>query len=210
MHSMLIRTESIKENTMNDVKTKKETMRSQAKRARGLLSLDIGECKSLCSNFFSNIETNKNTVVAAYLPIERELDTHPLIDELLDKGITVALPVIQNNSRILKFVEFTNDTQLTKGKLNTCHPVINDQTQYLLPDIFIVPLLAFDRRGNRLGFGGGYYDATLAHYKKDKDIIAVGLAYAEQACLFNLPSEDHDIKMDLIITPQGTHSFKGE
>ncbi len=192
---------------MNDLKTNKETMRTEAKRARLLLSLDIGECKTLRHHFFFNIETNKNSVVAAYLPIDREIDTTPLIDELLDKGVTVVLPVVQKNSRILKFVEFTNDTELTSGAFGVCHPLINENTEYLSPDIFIVPLLAFDRKGCRLGFGGGYYDATLAHYKKDKDVVAVGLAYAEQACLFNLPSEKHDIKMDYIITQQGAFDF---
>ncbi len=180
-------------------KSQKETMRTEAKRARGLLSMDAGEHKALCSNFFDNIEITKDSVVAAYLPIDRELDTHMLIDELWSRGASVVLPVIQEDSRILKFAKFNNGTKLKKGKFGVVQPA---DTQYLSPDIFIVPLLAFDRKGNRLGFGGGYYDATLAHYKKDKDIIAIGLAYAEQACLFNLPAEDHDIKMDWIITQQ--------
>ena len=65
-----------------------------------------------------------------------------------------------------------------------------------------MPLLAFDRRGHRLGYGEGYYDATLADLRARKKVIAVGLAYAQQAILFNLPAEDHDQPLDWIITPQ--------
>ncbi len=189
---------------MDNIKTQKETMRVEAKRARGLLSMDAGGHKALCSNFFDNIKITKDSVIAAYLPIGRELDTHMLIDELWSRGASVVLPVIQENSHILKFAKFTNNTELKKGKFGVVQPT---DTQYLSPDIFIVPLLAFDRKGNRLGFGGGYYDSTLAHYKKDKDILAIGLAYAQQACLFNLPLQEHDIKMDWVITQQDAHSF---
>ncbi len=187
------------------VKAQKELIRGEAKRARGLLSMGVNEQRALCSNFFDNIEITKDSVVAAYLPIDRELDTNMLIDELWCRGANVVLPVVQEGSHILKFARFDDRSKLEKGKFGTIQPIIK---QYLSPNIFIVPLLAFDRKGNRLGFGGGYYDATLAHYKKNKDIIAIGLGYAEQACLFNLPAEDHDVKMDWIITQQGAHSFK--
>ena len=65
------------------------------------------------------------------------------------------------------------------------------------------------RRDRRigLGFGGGYYDATLADFRLRKKILAVGVAYAQQACLFNLPSEDHDVRMDWVITQQQAYSF---
>ena len=86
-------------------------------------------------------------------------------------------------------------------------PVVHEGTQWLEPDVVIVPLLAFDRRGYRLGQGGGYYDATLADLRAKKNIIAVGLAYAQQACLFNLPVEEHDQKLDWVVTPQGAQEF---
>ena len=171
--------------------------------------MDASEHDALCANFFDNINISKDSVVAAYWPIERELDTHFIIDEILDRGAKLALPVIDKDTRILKFAQYTHSSELVSGAFGVCHPIVNEQTQWLSPEIFIVPMLAFDRRGARLGFGGGYYDATLAHYKKDKDIIAVGLAYAEQACLFNLPTEDHDIKMDWVITQQSAHNYKG-
>ncbi len=188
-------------------KTEKEVFRAEAKKARSLLGLNPQEHKSLHTHFFQNIEVNESTVIASYWPKERELDTQDLIDECLNRGARVALPVIQKGSRILKFVQYTNNTDLITGAFGVHHPPISEATQWLEPDIFMVPLLAFDRRGYRLGFGGGYYDATLAHYKNKKETTAIGLGYAQQACLFNLPVEDHDVKMDWIITQQNAQNY---
>lgn len=77
----------------------------------------------------------------------------------------------------------------------------------ILPDIVLVPLLAFDRRGHRLGYGKGYYDTALADLRAQKDIRAIGVGYGEQAVLFNLPSEPHDQKLDMMITPHGITDF---
>ena len=76
------------------------------------------------------------------------------------------------------------------------------------PDILIVPMLAFDRKGIRLGQGGGYYDATLETLRNKKTIQAIGVAYASQAVLFTLPAEAHDQKMDYILTPQGITDYR--
>ncbi len=191
-----------------NLKIQKEALRAEAIRARGLLTLNASEHEVLCSNFFDNIEINDGTIVAAYWAKDRELDTQILIDECLERCITIALPVIQDNDRILKFAGYDNNTDMVNGKFDIPHPVINEDTKWLEPDIFLLPLLAFDRKGNRLGFGGGYFDATLEHYKAKKNILAIGIAYAEQACLFNLPSEEHDIKMDWVITQQNAQDFR--
>jgi len=79
---------------------------------------------------------------------------------------------------------------------------------YIDPDILLIPLLAFDQRGARLGYGKGHYDATLAELKKRKQITAIGIGYAQQAVLFKLPSEDHDEELDMVITPQFVKRFR--
>ena len=192
---------------VNDIQTQKETLRAEAKRARSLLSLDASEYQALTRNFFDNIDISNNAVIAAYWPKGRELDTQIIIDECLDRGANVSLPVIEKDSRVLKFARYTHNAEMIEGDYKICHPVINENTEWLEPDTFLVPLLAFDRKGNRLGYGGGYYDTTLAHYKNQQEITAVGLGFAKQACLFNLPSEEHDIKMNWIITEKGAQSF---
>ena len=186
-----------------DTKAQKDIMREQAKRTRSMLNnLDSVAQKNLCQNFFDNIEVSEGTCVASYWSIDRELDTSILMEEMLGKGIKVALPIVEKGSRILKFAEWSNDTPMSIGAYKIPQPEIDDNTAWLEPDIFLVPMLAFDRQGARLGYGGGYYDSTLEEYRNKKEILAIGLAYAEQACLFHLPSEDHDQKMDWIITEQ--------
>lgn len=191
----------------DDLKIKKQALRAEAKRARGLMSLNADGQKQLCDNFFNAVPLSKDMVIGAYWPKGRELDTHILMDECLDRGHVVALPVIEDDTRILKFARWHSGIDIEHGKYNIGQPVADTNTQWLEPDIFLVPMLAFDRRGYRLGFGGGYYDTTLHHYKDKKDILIVGLAYAQQACLFNLPAEEHDIKMDWLITEQDALSF---
>jgi 5-formyltetrahydrofolate cyclo-ligase len=189
---------------MNEnLKAQKNLMREQAKRTRGVLnSLDSQQQKKLGQNFFDNIEVSEDVCVASYWSVDRELDTSILMDELLDRGVKVALPIVEKGSRFLNFAQWKADTPMSIGAYNIPQPEIDEKTVWLEPDIFLVPMLAFDRRGNRLGYGGGYYDFTLAEYRNKKNVLAVGLAYAEQACLFNLPTEEHDQKMDWIITEQ--------
>jgi 5-formyltetrahydrofolate cyclo-ligase len=76
------------------------------------------------------------------------------------------------------------------------------------PDMVLAPLLAFDQKGYRLGYGGGYYDATIQALRKQKEITYIGVGYAEQAVLFKLPREAHDIPLDYMLTPQGVIDFK--
>jgi len=184
-----------------DMKAQKDSLREQAKRTRSMLnSLDTRKQKDLCRNFFDNIGIKEDVCVASYWPIDRELDTSILMEELLERNIKVALPIVEKGSRILKFAQWGIDMPMCVGAYNIPHPEVNEQTVWLEPDIFLVPMLAFDRRGNRLGYGGGYYDSTIAKYRENKNVIAVGLAYAEQACLFHLPAEEHDQIMDWVIT----------
>lgn len=193
---------------MNDnLFSEKQALRAEAKRARGLLSLDAAQQDNLCALFFEHINVNDTMSVGAYWPKGRELNTLILIEALIEKGVKVAIPVIQPESRVLKFARWHDGISMVNGLFDIPHPVIDDKTQWLEPDIFLVPLLAFDRQGYRLGYGGGYYDSTLDHYKQNKKITAVGLGYAKQACLFSLPKEDHDVKMDWIITEQNATRF---
>lgn len=191
----------------DNMTAKKDVLRAEALRARGLLSLSSGEDELFRKLFFGNLKPKEGQIIAAYWPKGREFDTQSVIDECLERGLKIALPIVQKDSRILKFALWDQSIDLIKGEYGILHPVLDESTEFVSPDIFLVPLLAFDRRGYRLGFGGGYYDATLAFYQDEKEISTVGVAYAQQACLFNLPTENHDIKMDWIITQQNAHKY---
>ncbi|MGH1376886.1 MAG: 5-formyltetrahydrofolate cyclo-ligase [Alphaproteobacteria bacterium] len=191
----------------DNMTAKKDVLRAEALRARGLLSLSSGEDELFRKLFFGNLKPKEGQIIAAYWPKGREFDTQSVIDECLERGLKIALPVVQKDDRILKFALWDQSIDLIKGEYGILHPVLDESTEFVSPDIFLVPLLAFDRRGYRLGFGGGYYDTTLAFYQGEKEISTVGVAYAQQACLFNLPTENHDIRMDWIITQQNAHKY---
>jgi 5-formyltetrahydrofolate cyclo-ligase len=188
----------------DDIKARKQMLREEAVRTRGLLSLSNDELSQFSRLFFDNIPLAEDAIVAGYWPMDREFDVRLVLEEILSKGVRVVLPVVE---KVLRFARCHQDIDLVVGAYGINHPVMNEDTEFLDPDVVIVPMLAFDRRGGRLGFGGGYYDATLADFRLRKKILAVGVAYAQQACLFNLPSEEHDVRMDWVITQQQAYSF---
>lgn len=187
--------------------TKKDGLRAEAKRARSLMSLNADQQERLCDNFFHNITVSDGDIIAAYWPKGRELDTSIIIEKCFEKNLDIALPIVEKGTRVLKFALLNHKFELEEGEYSIMQPVQNETTQYVQPNIFIVPLLAFDRSGYRLGYGGGYYDATLSHYSENGKIISIGLAYAQQACLFNLPRDEHDMKLDWVITEQSALKF---
>ncbi len=145
-------------------------------------------------------------IVSAYWPLGNEFDVRYMIDDLLKAGVRVALPVASKTSREMQFAPWDGKSALVKGDWGIMVPNTQERVE---PDILLVPFLAFDTKGNRMGRGAGHYDATIAALRAKKDILAVGVGYAAQAVLFNLPVEEHDQKLDMIITPAGVHDFRG-
>lgn len=186
---------------MND----KEAFRTEAIRHRDFIDPLDDNPEDAVTHFMEALKPQKGQIVAGYWPKGREFDTHPILDEVMKIGCTVALPVIQKDSRVLKFVKWEEGDELTEGPFGVLQPTAID---FIDPDIVLVPLLAFDRHGYRLGYGGGYYDATIADLRSRKEIIAAGVAYGQQAVLFNLAIEAHDQQMDWIITPQNAIKHK--
>ena len=179
----------------------KATLREEAIRFRNTIDPSSEDTEEFITEFLECLKPQPGQVVALYWPKGREFDTGPLIDQLLKQGITCGLPVIQKDSKKLRFAKWDESMPLAPGLFDVMQPVVDDKTIWLDPDIVVVPMLAFDRHGYRLGYGGGYYDTTLEALRARKTIQAVGIGYSAQAVLFNLPSEPHDQKMDWIITP---------
>ncbi|MGB4056585.1 MAG: 5-formyltetrahydrofolate cyclo-ligase [Alphaproteobacteria bacterium] len=186
----------------------KQHLRLEARRHRARMDIRGEDPVVAADLFFKSINPSKGQVVAAYWPTGSEFDSRPLIERLLEAGIECALPMTQKDMRALRFAKWDDAMTLQKGAHNVMEPIADETTVWLEPDIIIVPLLAFDRRGYRLGQGGGHYDATLAAMRLKKKIVAVGLGYSQQACLFNLPVEAHDEKLDWVITPLGAQDFR--
>jgi 5-formyltetrahydrofolate cyclo-ligase len=139
------------------------------------------------------------TVVSVYWPIRSELNTRPLIDALADKGYRVVLPVMRKVRHPLIFRDFAPGDDLAKGPFGLSEPAADKTARD--PDILFSPLAAFDRKGYRLGYGGGIYDATLAALRSKKRVTAIGVAYACQET-DRVPTEPHDQRLDFLLTEQ--------
>ena len=184
----------------------KSELRLEAERVRAALVLNGNEAEDAAALFMKSFTVHPGQVVALYWPVRRELDPLPLMEELHGKGVVTALPVIVPGQGYLNFVPYDGRHPLTPGPQGIPQP----HGVPVIPQLILVPLLAFDRRGYRLGYGGGHYDRTVAKLRADgHNIVTVGYAYAEQICLFPLPSEPHDIRLDLVVTPQHVHDFRG-
>jgi len=179
----------------------KTSLREEAMRFRNTIDPQSEDVDQVVAEFFECLKPQPGQVVALYWPKGKEFDTGPLIEALLKQGVGCALPVIQKGSKELKFAKWDDSIPLVLGIYDVMQPQVSDTTQWVDPDIVVVPMLAFDRQGHRLGYGGGYYDTTLEALRSRKTVRAVGIGYSAQAVLFNLPSEPHDQKMDWIITP---------
>ena len=185
----------------------KQALREQARKHRASMNPFLEDPEHASDLFFETIKPDQKKVIASYCPKGKEFDALCVLEEGIEKGHQTVLPVIQKDSRILRFHTWKKQTSMKANKYGIEEPVDSEE---LIPDIIIVPLLAFDRKGTRLGQGGGYYDATLKHLREQKDVLAVGMAYSTQAVLFNLPREDHDEPLDWVITPKQAHYFERE
>ena len=140
--------------------------------------------------------------VAGYWPVRGEIDPRPLLRLLHARGCALALPALLRDGGGMEFRFWTPDTGLVAGAFSI--PVPPPQGGVMAaPDILLVPLLAFDRRLYRLGYGGGHYDRALARLRRAKpETLAFGLAFAAQET-GPLPREAHDQPLDGVLTPSG-------
>jgi 5-formyltetrahydrofolate cyclo-ligase len=139
------------------------------------------------------------TAVSGYLPIRDEIDPLPAMRALIARGLRVAVPVIAAKATPLGFREWTPDGAMVSGPFGTRAPATGG---WMTPELLIVPLLAFDRAGHRLGYGGGYYDRTIAGLRDAGPVRAVGIAYAGQE-VARVPVEETDAPLDAVVTEAG-------
>ena len=140
--------------------------------------------------------------LAGYMPIRTEISPLPAMEEASAHG-PVGVPVIQGEAQPLKFSRWSPDGPLREGPFGAQVPEKDD---YFYPEILIVPLVAFDRAGNRLGYGGGFYDRTLEGLRQRGGCLAIGFAYSAQEAA-ELPLEPTDQPLDMIVTEAEILSF---
>lgn len=133
--------------------------------------------------------------LAGYMPIRTEIDPLPAMEEAAAHGV-VGVPVIQGEGLPLKFSRWRPGAEMVDGPFGARVPAVAD---FFDPEILIVPLVAFDARGGRLGYGGGFYDRTLERLRRHGAVLAIGFAYdAQQAEA--LPLEPTDQPLDMVVT----------
>lgn len=138
--------------------------------------------------------------LAGYLPIRSEIDPVPV---MAAHGGPVGVPVIVGAGQALEFHRWTPDCALIEGPFRALIPV---EAQPMVPRVLVVPLVGFDARGFRLGYGGGFYDRTLAGLRAAGPVLALGFAYGAQE-LPEVPTDAYDQPLDGVVTEDGLRRF---
>lgn len=147
----------------------------------------------------------RGRVFSAYWPIKGEPDLRPLMAELHRAGVTVALPLVETKAAPLTFRRWTPETRMVRGDWSI--PVPPPDAPIVTPDIALAPLMGWTASGYRLGYGGGYFDRTLAALTPKPFVIGIGFEAAQLSTIYPQP---HDIPLDLILTEFGARSEQTE
>ena len=154
----------------------------------------------LAAQVFPVQPTATQKIVSAFYPYKSEIDTRPLLGKLAGEGWTTCLPIVIALGEPLIFRRWLPGEPTVPGVWDIPRPT--DDAPLLEPDVLLVPLMAFDRQGFRLGYGGGFYDRTLEQLRAKKSIIAIGVAYAAQE-IDAVPHGPHDQPLDYVMTEAG-------
>ncbi|WP_017931679.1 5-formyltetrahydrofolate cyclo-ligase [Robiginitomaculum antarcticum] len=181
---------------MSLIALEKTRARLQAKAIRGAVTSNhAGASIELINHFPAG--TFQNAIIGGFWPMGDEIDILPLMSALLEMGHTIALPAVTRKNHPLEFRRYHIGDALERGPHGTRQPPKSSET--LRPNLILMPLLAFTHLGERLGYGGGYYDRTLAKLRESHDVFACGVAYAAQEAQI-LPTEPHDMRLNGILT----------
>jgi 5-formyltetrahydrofolate cyclo-ligase len=147
-----------------------------------------------------------SAIVSGFMPLKTEIDPLPLMRKLADAGAKLALPVVAGRGKPLIMRAWQWGEPLAAGPWGLREPKL--EAAEVEPDILLVPLLAFDRAGHRIGYGAGYYDMTIALLRARKPVTAVGIAFAAQE-ISAVPTTSRDARLDLVLTEREVIAFKG-
>jgi 5-formyltetrahydrofolate cyclo-ligase len=188
----------------SDIENRKRLMRAEARARRDRVSAAEREKaarilseKSEILRDFSGILRDVACVLAAYLAVRGEIDCMPLVARLAGGGWRIALPVVTADGVPLAFHAWTPGDPTTPGRFGIPQPAAASP---VTPSVLLVPLLAFDRRCHRLGYGGGHYDRTLAALRAKGPVTAIGLAFDAQE-VPDIPAGPYDQPLDCVLTP---------
>ena len=145
-------------------------------------------------------------IVSGFSPLRTEINPIPLMRKLADRGVQLALPVVAGKGQPLIMRAWRFGEPLDSGVWGIREPKAD--APEVAPDILLVPLLAFDRDGHRIGYGAGYYDMTIGTLRAIKPVVAVGIAYAAQE-IASVPVAPRDARLDLVLTEREIIDLRG-
>ncbi len=161
-------------------------------------------------NYFKNLSINQNKflkflksndltnkIIGGYYTYNYEIDVVKILKFLENKNYKISLPKIKKKNQ-MNFFEWSFNEPLSISKYGIPEPL---SKKIIIPDILMIPLVAFDKDLNRVGYGGGYYDRYLAKFEKKKKIIKIGIAYSFQK-IQKIPTDKYDIKLDYVVTEE--------
>ena len=192
--------------TMATGEESKATLRREALARREALPADLraAAAQAIAARPFP-VAVQPGTTVSGFIPLKSEINALPLMRKLTESGAKLALPVVAGRGEPLIMRSWAFGERLRAGGWGISEP--DADAPEVDPDILIVPLLAFDRRGHRIGYGAGYYDITIAALRAKKPIVAVGIAYAAQE-VDTVPITPRDARLDLVLTENETIAFR--
>jgi 5-formyltetrahydrofolate cyclo-ligase len=149
------------------------------------------------------VAKRRSAAVGLYWPIKHEINLLPWVNELARRGVVLCLPVVVTPKAPLEYWRWAQGEALARGIWNIPVPAHRD---VVLPDLMLAPLVGFDRANYRLGYGGGYFDRTLASLRQRPMVVGVGYAFSALETIFPQP---HDIPMDAMLT-EGTEGLPSD
>jgi len=177
----------------------KSTLRAAAREKR--LSLKRADFPAAIAHHAESLNLAKGTILGGYHALPDEADPALLLERLVELGCHIAYPRVAGKGLPLEFHRVPDGEVLAPGAFGIHEPL--DTWPRITPRVLLVPLLAFDSKGHRLGFGGGFYDRTIALL----NVPAIGIAYAGQQTE-SLPAEEHDAKLNAVLTEKGLTRFR--
>lgn len=185
---------------MNVEEKSAERNRARARRAAAHAKHGARAGEQLALHGLEFLAVEPCAIVSGFFAIRDEIDPAPLLRRLAARGHPLCLPVVQGKDQPLVFRAWAPGDEMASATWGIAEP-LPSRSEYE-PDVVLVPLLAFDAQGYRLGYGGGFYDRSLQRLRKLKPIVAVGIGYDELK-IDEVPHLDYDQPVDWVLTPSG-------
>jgi 5-formyltetrahydrofolate cyclo-ligase len=188
------------------IQESKATLRREAMARRDALPADARKAAAgaIAAREFPLVVA-LGTIVSGFMPLKSEINPLPLMQKLAQAGAQLALPVVAGRGKSLIMRAWRPGEELAAGVWGLREP--KPDAAEVEPDIVLVPLLAFDRAGHRIGYGAGYYDLTIAALRARKPITTIGVAFAAQE-IAAVPATPHDARLDLVLTEHEAINFR--